>query len=124
MSLRGKTYAKIAMLGLTDKSSNATMVHVKVNVAGRKTTAPIDVCVSVTAKSLVRCVKHPAKFSADTPNDTKNAKNPVHRALKIAHGRARTVDTVRCLAPLQYNSMFRKMWRNAQLRLLVSIGIR
>lgn len=84
--------AKIAILELTDKSSNAAMMHAKVS---RTTTAPIDVCVSVTAKSLVRYVKH-LRSSVDTLNATKNAKSPVHRALKIAHGRARTV---RCPAP-------------------------
>ena len=86
------------MLGLANKSSNATIVYVKVNMAGRTITAPIDICVSVTAKSLVHCIKHPAKFSTDTLNATKIAKSPIHRALKIAYSCARTVDAVRCYA--------------------------
>ena len=51
------------------------------------------------AKSPVRYLKHPAKFNADTLNATRNAKSPANRALKIAHGRAHTVDAVRCPAP-------------------------
>ena len=43
--------------------------------------------------------KHPAKLNADTLNATRNAKSPAHRTLRIAHGRARTVDAVRCPAP-------------------------
>ena len=35
--------ANIAMSGLTGKSFNATMVHIKINVAGRTTAAPINV---------------------------------------------------------------------------------
>lgn len=71
---------------------------VKANVVVRTTIAPIDACVNVTAKSPVRCARHPAKFSADTPNVARNARNPVHHALKDALGPSHTVGVVRCLA--------------------------
>ncbi|MCJ1458424.1 hypothetical protein MMC28_008796 [Mycoblastus sanguinarius] len=68
-------------------------------MAGRTTTAPIDECVNVIAIRPVRCVKHRAKPNADTRIVPRNAKSPVHHALKIAHGYAHTVDAFRCLVP-------------------------
>ena len=90
--------AKIAISGLTTKSSSATMELVEVNAAGLITTAPIDVRARVTAKSLIRCIKHPIKCNADTLDATRNAKNPVHPVPKTAHGHVHTVAAARCPA--------------------------
>ena len=56
--------------------------------------------------------KHPAKLNADT-------------VLKIAHGRARTVDAVRCPAPslAVFFHVLRKMRGDAQLRSSASIDM-
>ena len=96
--------AKIAMSGLTTKSSSATMALVKINAAGLTATAHIDARARVTAKSLVHCVKPPVKCNAGTPGATKNAKNPAHRVLKIARGHAHTVAAARC--PAQCPAIF------------------
>ena len=114
--------AKIAMLELTDKSFNAITMYVKVSVIDRTTTVPIDVCVSVTAKSLVDCVKHSAKFNANTSNATRNAKSPAHRALKIAHGRTHIVNAVRCSA--LSSAVFFHVSKDAKRRSAAIISVR
>ena len=109
------------MLGLTDKPSNVTMVHAKVNVAGRTTTAPIGARVNVTATRPVRCVRHHAKSNADTRNAPRNAKSPARHALRIAHGHVHTVDAIRCLAP--YPAVFFHVPKGVGKDLAVAISV-
>ena len=90
-------------------------------MAGLIIIAPIDIRARIIAKSLIRYIKHPIKYNADTPNAIKNAKNPIYYMPKTAYSYIYTIAIAKC--PTQCLAIFFYIPKDAEKRLAAAINI-